>query len=59
VSHNDDLQRERRDRHFESAKQAIDDLPQRGENVRTEGELTFEDFMIVNTASQLGLFAQS
>ncbi|RLC65823.1 MAG: hypothetical protein DRI48_06140 [Chloroflexi bacterium] len=45
------------ERHYDSVQRAIDDLEARGENVHTEGELTFEDGMISCTYSQLGMFA--
>jgi hypothetical protein len=52
-----DVWRERYERHFNSAKRAIEDLLSRGDRVETEGQMTLEDSMIANTASQLALFA--
>lgn len=49
--------RERYKRHLESARRAIEDLYNRGDRVETEGQMTLEDSMIANTASQLALFA--
>jgi hypothetical protein len=49
--------REKFQRHFESARRAIEDLLSRGDRVETEGQMTLEDSMIANTASQLALFA--
>lgn len=48
---------ERCQRHYESARRAIDDLERSRDNVRTEGEMTFEDGMISCTCLQLGMFA--
>jgi hypothetical protein len=52
-----ELWRGRYQRHFDSARRAVDDLLNRGDRVETEGEQTLEDSMIANTASQLALFA--
>jgi len=45
------------DRHYESAKRAIDFLVRSEDDLVTEGENTFEDGMISCAALQLGLFA--
>ena len=52
-----EIWRERYQRHFNSAKRAIEDLLSRKDRVETEGQMTLEDSMIANTASQLALFA--
>ena len=52
-----DAWRARYERHYASAKAAIDDLERRKDNIGTEGEHTFEDGMISCTALQLGMFA--
>ena len=44
-------------RHKASLIRAIDDLSRRGDNVDTEGQLTFEDGMISCSATQLALAA--
>lgn len=49
--------RRRYDRHYASAKAAIDDLVRRDGHVETEGEMTYEDGMISCTALQIGMFA--
>jgi hypothetical protein len=45
------------DRHYLSVKKAMDHLVKVGDNIETEGQLTYEDGMISCSASQLGLFA--
>jgi hypothetical protein len=45
------------DRHYQSAKKAIDFLVRSEDDLVTEGENTFEDGMISCAALQLGLFA--
>ncbi len=45
------------DRHYLSVKKAMDHLVAVGDNIETEGQLTYEDGMISCSASQLGLFA--
>lgn len=45
------------ERHYESAKRAIDQLVASQGNFQTEGELTFEDGMISCSALQIGMFA--
>lgn len=47
----------RYERHYASARAAVDDLQRMGDNIGTEGEHTFEDGMISCTALQLGMFA--
>lgn len=49
--------RERYERHYASAKRAIDDLVAHGDNIGTEGEATFEDGMISCSALQMAHFA--
>lgn len=44
-------------RHKASVIKAIDDLAARGDNVETEGQMTFEDGMISCSVTQLGLAA--
>lgn len=44
-------------RHKASVIKAIDDLASRGDNVETEGQMTFEDGMISCSVAQLGLAA--
>lgn len=44
-------------RHYDSAKRAIDQLVASQGNFETEGEMTFEDGMISCSALQIGLFA--
>jgi len=45
------------DRHYLSVKKAMDHLVRVGDNIETEGQLTYEDGMISCSATQLGLFA--
>lgn len=45
------------ERHYASAKKAIDQLVASGGNFQTEGEMTFEDGMISCSALQIGMFA--
>lgn len=45
------------DRHFSSAKKAIDELTSSLDNIDTEGELTYEDGMISCSYSQISMFA--
>jgi hypothetical protein len=45
------------ERHYNSAKAAVDELERKKDNIGTEGEHTFEDGMISCTSLQLGLFA--
>jgi hypothetical protein len=45
------------DRHYDSAKKAMDFLVRSGEDLITEGQNTFEDGMISCASTQLGLFA--
>ena len=45
------------ERHYESARKAMDFLVRSEDNLRTEGQNTFEDGMISCAATQLGLFA--
>lgn len=54
----DDLvMQQRYDRHYQSAKRAVDDLCRLRETIGTEGEHTLEDGMISCSALQLGFFA--
>lgn len=45
------------ERHYNSVKKAMDHLVRVGDNIETEGQLTYEDGMISCSATQLGLFA--
>ncbi len=47
----------RYDRHYQSVKRAMDDLVNRGANVQTEGQQTYEDGMISCSYTQLAEFA--
>ncbi|MWV44476.1 hypothetical protein GRF59_12650 [Paenibacillus sp. HJL G12] len=49
--------RERRERHMDSVRRAMDELVAADGDIDTEGELTYEDGMISCSALQLGLFA--
>lgn len=49
--------REASARHMQSAQRAVEDLLRRGENIETEGEMTFEDGMISCSALQLAALA--
>lgn len=51
------LWRERSERHYASAKRAVDQLVAADGNFQTEGEHTFEDGMISCSALQMGLMA--
>jgi hypothetical protein len=53
----DPLWKERYERHYRSARAAIDDLENLRDTIGTEGEPTFEDGMISCTAAQLAQFA--
>lgn len=44
-------------RHVDSVMKAFDDLCRRGDNIQTEGQMTFEDGMIACTVIQLALAA--
>ncbi len=44
-------------RHYDSAKKAVDQLVASKGNFQTEGEMTFEDGMISCSALQIGMFA--
>ncbi|TKG97049.1 hypothetical protein EYV94_01075 [Puteibacter caeruleilacunae] len=44
-------------RHYQSVKRAMDELVASGDNIDTEGQLTYEDGMISCSALQLELFA--
>lgn len=44
-------------RHFHSAKLAVDELTRNLDNIDTEGELTYEDGMISCSYSQISMFA--
>lgn len=57
LASSDPVWAERYERHYASAKAAIDDLVRRDGNVQTEGEMTYEDGMISCTALQIGMFA--
>ena len=48
---------ERFERHYNSARRAVENLERLRDNIGTEGEHTFEDGMISCTAAQLGHFA--
>ena len=43
--------------HFDSVRRAMDELVQSGDNIQTEGEMTFEDGMIGCSYTQLAMFA--
>lgn len=45
------------ERHYSSAKRAVEDLLNKLDNIQTEGEQTFEDGMISCSALQLGFYA--
>ncbi len=45
------------ERHYASARRAVDDLVEHLDNIGTEGEQTFEDGMISCSALQIGMFA--
>jgi hypothetical protein len=45
------------ERHAASVKKAMDHLVRMGDNIDTEGQITYEDGMISCSAAQLGLFA--
>ena len=53
----DTLWRERSERHYASAKAAIDNLARQLDNIGTEGQPTYEDGMISCSATQLALMA--
>ena len=53
----DPIFKERYERHYASARRAIDDLVAHGDNIGTEGEATFEDGMISCSALQIACFA--
>lgn len=48
---------ERSERHFESARQAINQLVNADGDFQTEGEMTFEDGMVSCSALQIGMLA--
>ncbi len=52
-----DVFKQRYERHYASARRAIEDLVMRGDNIGTEGEATFEDGMISCSALQISAFA--
>ena len=49
--------RQRAEKHYGSVGRAIRDLVERGDNIGTEGEATFEDGMISCSALQIAMFA--
>ncbi len=53
----DPVWQKRFEKHYASAKAAIDDLERRLDNIGTEGQATYEDGMIGCCATQLALFA--
>ena len=52
-----DVFKQRYEKHYASARRAIEDLVERGDNIGTEGEATFEDGMISCSALQIAAFA--
>jgi len=48
---------QRYNRHFESAKKAIDELTLSRDNIETEGEMTYEDGMISCSYTQISMLA--
>lgn len=44
-------------RHFESATRAIDELVLHGDDIQTEGEMTYEDGMIACSYAQISMYA--
>ncbi|MHC4960586.1 MAG: discoidin domain-containing protein [Planctomycetota bacterium] len=52
-----DVWRERYDRHYKSAKAAIEELELNLDNIQTEGQATYEDGMISCSATQLAMWA--
>ncbi len=52
-----DLWQQRYNRHFESAKAAIEELEPSLDNIKTEGQITYEDGMIGCSATQLAMWA--
>ena len=48
---------QRAEKHYASVSRAISDLVERGDNIGTEGEATFEDGMISCSALQIAMFA--
>lgn len=57
LAKNNNIWQKRYDRHFKSAKKAVDNLTRCRDNVETEGELTYEDGMIACTYTQIALLA--
>ena len=57
LGHRDPRWKEAADRHYASAKRAIDQLVASQGDFETEGELTFEDGMISCSALQIGMLA--
>lgn len=57
LAKNDPQWQQKADRHYASAKRAIDQLVASQGNFETEGEMTFEDGMISCSALQIGMLA--
>lgn len=53
----DPVWKSRYERHLASVRAALDDLELRGDNIDTEGQLTFEDGMVSCSVAQLGMAA--
>ena len=49
--------KQRYDRHFASAKRAVDELAASLDNIETEGEMTYEDGMIACSYTQISMMA--
>ena len=49
--------KQRYDRHFASAKRAVDELATSLDNIETEGEMTYEDGMIACSYTQISMMA--
>lgn len=57
LARENNIWQQRYERHFASAKQAVDELARSLDNIETEGELTYEDGMISCSYAQTSLMA--
>ncbi len=57
LAKNNNIWQQRYERHFNSAKRAIDELTLSRDNIETEGEMTYEDGMISCSYTQISMLA--
>jgi hypothetical protein len=57
LARDNNIWQRRYERHFESAKRAVDELTASLDNIETEGEMTYEDGMIACSYTQIAMMA--